>query len=843
MKYNPTVSIGAEIEVPEPPNWSRKTYTRVQYSSLSSFIYNGDDLKLSNVGGTMYLDTLFMYSLMEMGTSVGLEKPSFISDEDWQSMESGTSSTIITPQKSIMPRPLVPTQLVVSNGWYRGANRQGSATGVFNWVLESGSENAVNNQTYQDEAECIFVGNNGTNFINKISVSDQNGLPPALSDVDVSNMVGGGAFQIGFRIIKRDGDGISIQEATKYNESEGTYETGTGTEDGMAKANAKVKIEIGKLSILVNGEGDCIATCGGPSYSITLKRSMSERVMPQAKSTQGPEIIISVIPCWNGVVIQSGIQDGEEMSTKSGAFVPYKAGEGLFAHCPEIDISSGGGGIPVKNIKTYFDIRNPTALKIKTDKVKVDLGAPGDFLYVTAENCSIICAYVPLFFPPKSKFIHAIRGNLPVSQYVYNYRIFPIWTENATSSNLSYSDLFEQTGFGAFFGDTSIFKAEFLLNISGNSYTRNAPEVFGSIIEMEEIVSSVYVNKKGTQTLASKSDFIRKVTVSNSLGSNTGSILLDWWGISKNAPYVKEVGAIDITVNGWQDMPSKMPNSAKLFTGYTWEASENKSKNGYDVNISLVGLGQRLDDVHLITPPIFDGYFFSQVVEYICKACGVSYDISQANNPRLCMTTDINSVIYNLTTGIACKAALEMICKDCANRYFYTNDGKLMFYAVNTDGTPKYGLSKTFSFDGLEIDQNDMAPSFDNIRNYVVLIAMKKTKDMTGKDFPDGWIPIPITSIRKSETTPVIPWQRAICYTLNGFLEVEEVDLIADTLERSSKKYELLGSVTVPGIGIQPLDKVSISDSWGNQLYWVVSVNQNVDLESKSWTTSLELMM
>lgn len=839
MKYNPTVSIGSDIVVPEPPNWSRKTYTRVQYSSLSSFNYNGEDLQLSNVGGTMYLDTLFMYSLMEM-TNSGLEKPSFISDDEWQSMESGTTSVIITPQKSLMPRPLVPSQLLVSNGFYKaGVDQQG----VFNWAIDSGSEQAITHPSSADEAECVFIGGNGTNFINKIQVCDPQGNPPALSDVDVDNMVSGGAFQLGFRIIKRDGDGISIQEATKYSESGGTYETGTGTEDGMAKANAKIKIELGQLSITINGDGDCIASCGGPSFSINLKRSISEKVMPQAKTTQGPEIIISVIPCWNGVVIQSGIQDGEEMSTKSGAFVPYKPGEGLFAHCPEVNITSGGGGIPFKNIKTYFDIRNPTELKINNNDVEVDLGAPGDSLFVTAENCSIVCAYVPLFFPPKSKFIHAIRGNLPVSQYVYNYRIFPIWTENGTSSSLGYNDLFEQTGFGAFFGDTSVFKSEFLISISGGGYTRNAPEIFGSIIEMEEIVSSVYENKKGTQTLSSKSDFIRKVTVSNSLGSNSGNLLLDWYGISKNTPYAKETGAITITANGWNNMPEKMPNFAKIFTGYTWEASENKSKNGYDVTVNLVGLGQRLDDVHLITPPIFDGYFFSEAVEYICKACGVSFDISQANNPRLCMTTDINSVIYNLTTGISCKSALEMICKDCANRYFYTNDGKLMFYAVNKDGTPKYELSKTFSFDGIEIDQNDMSPSFDNIRNYVVLIAMKKTKEMTGKDFPDGWIPIPITSIRKSETNPVIPWQRAICYTLPGFLEIEEVDLIADTLERSSKKYELLGSVTVPGIGIQPLDKVSISDSWGNQLYWVVSVNQNVDLESKSWTTSLELMM
>ncbi len=821
MTYNPIVTISSDIEIPAAPMWSRKTYTRVNYSSLTSFIYDGStsNLSLSNVGGSMYLDTLFFQSMFDFA------EPPFMSTYEWQGSASSLSSVVLTPQKSIMPRPLVPSQFLIGNEMNGPAS-----TAVFNWELEEGGT-ANSRPTSSDEASCVSIGQNGVNGINKLSLSQGNVSAPKLDGVDSNNLITRGAFQIAFRILDSDSDGVGIQSQAGPNPNVAA--------DGGSKANSKVTITVGDLVLIVNGTGECLASCGGGSYSISLKRSLTEQVMPQAKSPVGPDVVISVIPCWNGVIVQSGIQDGDELSSKSGAFVPLHSGEGLFAHAKKYNISTGGGGILTKNIQTFFDIRNPEPIEIDNNGVHVSLA--GDGIYVSAENCCIVLAYVPLFFPPVSKFLHAIRGNLPVSQYVYNYSLYPIWTQNDSNANLSYDEKFQQTGFGAYFGNTSVFKSEFEIDLGG--YTRVAPEIFGAIVEMEEVVSSVYQNSSGSQTMASKSAYIKKVTSTNSLSSNSGSVTLDWFGYSKTDKYKKEIGAIKIRAQGWTNMPNIMPQFATLFTGYTWEANENKSKNGYEINVSLVGVTKRLEDVNLIVPPIFDGYFFTEVADYICKAAGVSYDFTEANNPRLCMTTDINSVIYNLTTGTTCKNALDLVCKDCANRYFQDLDGKLIFYAVNRDGTPKYGKSKIFSFTGIEIDQNDVSPSFDNVRNYIVLIAMKKTKEMTGKDFPESWIPIPITSIKTHDTTPNIPWQKAICYTLPGYLEVEEVDLIADSLDRSTKKYELLGNVTVPGLQIQPLDKVSLGDNWGTQLYWVVSVNQNVDLEKKSWTTSLELMM
>jgi hypothetical protein len=218
----------------------------------------------------------------------------------------------------------------------------------------------------------------------------------------------------------------------------------------------------------------------------------------------------------------------------------------------------------------------------------------------------------------------------------------------------------------------------------------------------------------------------------------------------------------------------------------------------------------------------------------------VAFDLSSANDVQLTISTDINSVIYNWTTGITCKSALEQICKDTANRWF-PYDGKIIFYALDSTGAPKNYIGSTFTLLGKGIQSYDARPDFDNIRNQCLLIAMEKPPAGKGKTFPENWPAIPIVSIRKTKTNPEIPWQRAICYTYAGFSTQPELDKMADNVVRSSNKYELFGGTTIPGKIVSPLSRVKISDSSTDESFVVVSVQQNVNLESKSWTTTLEL--
>jgi hypothetical protein len=804
MAYNPTVRVGSDIVVPEPPNWVRTSYTRVQYSQLSTFVYptgSTEPITLSGNGGTFYLDTLYFDTLKEHLNAT----PQFM-DLEWAT-QVGTklSSGILTPQNSIMTRPLVPNQRLVDNGFM---NAPVTDSGNFNWESYS---------MYGKDESCWTAG---TKDKKAIVLDDANlaQLAPSgvkikdLDKVDEKFCLGGGAFQLVVNI-KAENAPVEAGQETKV---------------------GNVKFTLGDLEMILDVNGNLTAKIAENTVAISIPEATGSQVLPQAQLKGYNFFVISVYPCWNGVCIQSGIQTSPNMIS-GGGYVPKKAGAGMFDYAKQYNIGDS---------KSSFDPRNPAEVKIESPpEVTVTLGGKEGSLDVEKTDCSVSVAFAPLFFIQSSVFAHCIRGSIGVSGYTYTYTGYPIWTNNNTAYVFDLeSARFQDTGIAIDGAPNShIFKSNGKLSIAEDNFQRVCGEVLGMIIEMKEEIAQPYPNSKGEHPIKGDQErYIKAVTSSYNLDASSGSVSIDMFGANdKNyEKYIQSVGALTVQVFGWEGLNGQ---GGRILAGYSWCANEIKNASGFDVELSVKGVETRLDEVNLINPPIMDGYLFSECASYICQAAGVAFDLTSANDIQLQMTTDINSVIYNWTTGITCKAALEQICKDTANRWF-PYDGKIIFYALDSNGAPKNYVGKQFSLLGKGIQQYDARPDFDNIRNTALLIAMEKPPAGKGRTFPESWPMIPIMSVRKQVTDPVIPWQKGICYTYPGFTTQKALDKMASNVISASIKYDLFGSVTIPGRIVSPLDKVTIDDTGSGETFTVVSVQQNVNLESKSWTTSLELM-
>lgn len=798
---NPTVTIGSDIFVPSPPNWVRTSFTRIQYSQLSTYVTDTSfsDLYLSGIGGTFYQDTLFFDTLDDHAEKV----PAFVTS-DWYWINGGAelSSGILTPQNSIMPRPIVPSQKVVDNGFM---NAPSTDSGNFNWEHNSmlGIDDSCWTAGTKDTKSVVYRTTAGTLHPYGVNI-------PNIDEVDEKFCLGGGAFQVVINIKPENPSTDRVSDSKL----------------------GSISLTLGDLELKLDVNGNLVASIDSSSISLSLPDATGSQVLPQSQLKGYNFYVISVYPCWNGVCVQSGIQTSPNMITVGG-YVPKKQGAGFFDYAPTYTVGKS---------KLTFDPRNPKEIKVKSpEEVTVTLGGKEGILEIERENCTVSLAFAPLFFLKSTKFCHAIRGSIGVDGYTYTYKGYPIWTDNGSSYTFDLNNTtFIDTNIEAGSTNSNIFKMVGEIKTAETNYQRKCAEVLGMIIEMKEEISQPHPNSKGEHPLGSHEDYIKSVSSSYSLDASSGSFVVDMYSFSGKTytSFTQGVGAITASVVGWEGL---VGGGGRILTGYSWTGNEIKSTSGYDVELVVRGVESRLDDVSLINPPIMDGYQFSECATYICQAAGVSFDLASSNDVQLAISTDINSVIYNWSTGITCKSALEQICKDTANRWF-PYDGKIIFYALDEVGAPKNYTSNTFSLMGKGIQQYDARPDFDNIRNQCLLIAMEKPPTGKGKTFPEDWPVIPITSLKKQDTDPFIPWQRAICYTFPGFTVQEELDNMAENIMRSTIKYELFGSVTIPGKIVAPLDKVSLDDTGSSVLYTVVSVKHNVNLEAKAWTTSLELM-
>jgi len=824
---NPEITIGSILYVPQTGNYTRKLFTREQYSGEKLEIHSENTDAVYLLGRNTY----FFYRMSSLMASSS-DMPSFMTKTSYDGF-SKTPCGFLTPQKTVIPKILVPSQNIIDNG-VKGTYCEGN----LNWTFSDENYSV----TTSDSQSSVIIKKSTGVYNSKIILNPNDvAFAEEPADVDTERVVGGGAFQIVIGFYDTD----IMSKKTWSEGSQSWVEEGDISTAPDNKSQPKVVFRLGDLEVSVFIDGRCVGNfLSGEknSRTINLVSGTGEECIPQAKTAstdRGKTFTITVYPVWNGVVIQSGVQSSPNMIQSSAAYIPVIQNASALAYA-EIKTLDNGTELP-------FNPLEPSQILIKTERdgksVIPNLGDSSSELEFNAYNCSCSVAFSPVFFSKEMKMDHIIEGNKDVDVYQYKYNTYPIWTKNGTDYSLADSVQFSVVDGKGPSEFSNYLKALVDLKTESTVFPRVCPELFGDIVEMQETITATenLEPPEYTNGISNWTDYITNVTLSNSLDSGeSGSITFDKYGATgglQDAEVPQMVGKISVSVKGCYNTNGNSEtdtSTSLLFKGYTWSANDNRNNSGSDVTVDLIGVQKRLEDITLINPPIFDGYKFTEVVTYLCNYAGVAFDLSNADqDTRLTISTDpIETVVFNWTTGMDVRQALDQICSNRGHGYF-VKDGTLVFFERDSDGMPNYEGTDWSMFQNTNIQSVDMNPTLDDLRNQIMVIGMRQNTDASLKDIGD--MPtFPITSMVKQDTVPEIPWRKGLCHTLAGFPTQEQIDGIAANLAKSSKRYEILGNTTVPGSNIKLLDRFM------NE-YLVTSVTHNIDLVSKSWTTTLGL--
>lgn len=870
MTTNPTVTIGNSIPIPVDPALERITYTKVAFDSKDFKTYGLNEYDATytgfvptKLGEDFYMFVPLDFALAPGGIGPGSGvQPDFVNFYSWDDLKKAPSG-FITAVNSIMPKIIIPSEILVDNGLVTtnetgtGMYYDGTAIppyqGLFNWNLISfngvvtgatESYKYIQPQVFPGSSYISSKAKNDTSSTNTLVLKLQNpsiatpGNPPPQGGIahgwlatDSSNLVVGGAFILMLNVVPSKAASAASVD--------------------VAKVKWSVKMVFGEVSITIDDSGSSEVTITSPapidetnSVPINLAEGKAKGGPPQQEHIlEKSPFIILVYPVWNGLVVSSGVQDAKATVFSSSYYV-RKIKSASVLNSP---------------YSTAFDPQAPAEVLVNVgtpatdDYVMVDFGTE---MNVTVNNCRIDLAYLPCFFSKQCWFDEwHLRGDDVIGTIAFEYDIYPIWTKNNTSSNLDPvsppapppgGPTVEDSGFAGSIADTHYTYTKWRL--SQDYYNRVGGEIFGSYLRVKTTLDYPIKNGNGAFDVvftadkpgdpspsASWKDYIQSVSVTVGLDGSSGSITVDKFGIAGQGVIADQsIGAITISATGAADTIA-----GSIFQGLGIGIADNRTSDGAVWTIPLVGLEKKMDDIALVNAPFLDGETMQVACDWLCKYAGLIPDYTYTDPTRqLGGTDDPNSVRFDWKTGTTVKAALEEVMKDLLNHYV-VRDGKIFFYLLNdVTGLPDTGLGpdRKISYpDNTHIVMYDANPDFEDMRNQIAVVGMEQIPDGEGTKI-EGLSVMPRLSIRNDiATTPDIPWARTYVQPIAGFEKMAYFNEQADRLAAKYSVYELIGKTTIPGnADIKPYDQ------WGD--FIISGVTHNIDLKAKSWITDLEFM-
>jgi hypothetical protein len=798
------------------------------FDSIDFFLYNenqsSDNFDPSDMGQEFYI-----WSRVEDE----IAKPAFVTTDSWKSMKAAPSG-LITPNNSAMPKLIGPSTLLVDNGvkspkgvfeamtwndvtsaWYDGLN----------WVLDKLNSTVIGAAS----TEWYKYGQVGSHFgsqyvfikakddsrgDNTMELSLKSPDNPVTGDWDSSQLVVGGAFSLMLNIL-----GTTPGKA----QSNGT--------DGINQNQWSLVITFGQVTMTITnastmnvhiaGDGD------GNDTLVNLAEGAAKEGPPQmAHITDKPPLLINVYPCWNGIIVSSGQQDSPNTVRSAGTF------------CRKIKSAS----IQVSPYSTWFDPTSPKDVEVKTDggATVVDFGTT---MNVVAKNCRFEIAYLPRFFIKSMALDGWLLLGTDTTEITYDYHVYTIYTKNDDSDWAIALPSPVNSGHAGTLDDMSYFYIPWTMSTDSQTHKRYSGELFAYILESKETRSYSIKNGNGhfdiTWTGGSPGEsgatdwkkFIKSVTVTIDKDGSNGSMVVDKYGVAgQEAIANQSIGAVVLEVNGGVGTVG-----GKIFYGLGMGIANSELSGDSTWTVPLIGLEKKLDDIALINAPFMDGETLSTAVDYLCRYAGITYNMGSADSGvALSATEEVNSARFDWKSGTTVKTALDDVVDDVKHTYV-VRDGKIFFYELGLDGLPvSLGPDRSIGYDMTNMMMTDKTPDFDNLRNFVVAMALQNVPEGQGTQTKASTFPI--IESRTKRTTPDIPWAKCLVKGYPGVLTTDQLSAIADNLDKISSSYDLTGRLSIPGnADIKPFDK------WGTD-YIIKSVTHNVDLEAKTWTTDLEFM-
>ena len=862
---NPYITTGNVIPIPADPSVVRDIFWRVVYSQENFYTYPVDefDPAYTTFVPTGKGDRFYMFVALDNALGAGPPPgtppgtmPSFVSLQAWNPALLSTSSGFVTARNSIMPRIIIPSFILTDNGiLYPGKNCEALITeggvrkNLFNWFIESvtlgvpypfppvGFNQVVNYGPYVGSQYITLKYKDDAKNTNSVTVSlrqtdiDLGNGPPLGSAhdwllEDSSNLIVGGAFTLMINMTLSKAGAI----ATADDAAEAPY----------------VSVAFGDVTMIISPSGNTVVTVEDAAgnknvQTVNLAVGKSATGPPQQQHMNDKDpFIITIYPCWNGIIVSSGVQDSRASVMSSSYYIP-KIKEASIMKSP---YSSGFDPLVPANVKVGVGTPGDP------DYVMVDFGAQ---LVLTAVNCQADIAYLPCFFSRECWFDEWFMESDDTSDITYTYAVYAIWTDNGVATiDLTPPPAPTITTFVGTLPNTKFAHINWRVHSSngiGQGFDRIGGEIFGSILHTKEANNLPIRNDNGNFTLTwtggtcgdspapSSADwykYIQSVQVSTNLDGSSGSISVDKYGLAgQGAVADQSIGALTLDASGGENTVA-----GPIWQGLGMGVSDSKDSDGATWTIPLKGLELKLDDIKLINVPFFDGYLLGDVLKFLCHYAGLVEDLTNADpTVRLGISADVNVPRFDWKSGTTVKQALEDVMDDVIHDYV-VRDGKIFFYKVDPDTGLPFACSTTFDWESLYPDTKimvyDASPDFDDLYNEIVVLGLQQVSDGQGTDITQ--MPMyPRYAVRQNVTTPSVPWAKTMSRNLTGYLNDTILGQFADRLAAASSTYLLMGTTQLPGnASIRPYDR------WGD--FVISGVTQNLNFENKVWTTTLEFM-
>lgn len=852
---NPTAVIDFFVPHPGDPDVVRKTFTRISFESQAFFTYGegeydptyapGGSFDPSDKGERFYLWIPLEYALGGDPTPPPIAtRPDFISAEAWAGLRWSPSGFVVEAVNSVLPKIIVPSDLIVDNGMedisqFKAKVQDPVAAtekDLFDWELVDFNGGGPPANAYEAASLGSFTG---TQYVtvrakkddrqnNEITIKLQNptaigGSPPLGSDhdwllADSTNLVVGGAFCITLNIIP---DRPSTAAPTE-----------------VAKNPWNIKFTFGDVEMRLAAGSEMQARIDGAQAdevwdTVNMSEAKSRGGPPQQEEVNDRiPYVIMVYPVWNGIIIQSGVQEARANSRlttptlASTTYVPKRKDASIW----ESPWSDG------------FDPTDPDEVEVDVDAggsgdVTVDFGSE---MTVVAQNCRFEISYNPCFFSKDLWFDEwfVTSDDIP-GDVSFDYSVYPIWTANNGASVLSPVPAVTESGTVGPVDDTHYSYVKWRL--TQDHFDRIPGQIFGSILEIEESRLFAVKNENGNFNLAwaggtpadpAPADwrkYVQSISVQTGLDGSSGTVTVDKYGVAgQEAEAFQSVGAFTIEMDGGFGTEPGI-----IFEGLALGVGDNRSASGATWNIPLVGLEKKMDDIALINVPFLDGESLGNALNFLTRYAGIVSNLAAANPfIDLSVSEDINVARFDWKSGTSVRTAIEDCMKD-TNHAYVVQQGQIQFYQLDNNGLPvTLGFNWQPTYPSTKTVTTDQTPDFEDLRNEIVVIGLEEIFD--GQNTNLESIPtVPRFEIRENFTVPDVPWAKSIVEVTPGFLTLSEIEDYADQIQKRTNHYESIGRTTVPGNA-----NIHVYDRWGSAV--IFSVSHNIDFNSKTWTTDLE---
>ncbi len=860
----------SDMEEPAIPDFSTDSfYRRVNFADQEINVFTEQQLKDTEDNTEWYPVAAKKGLYFKTVGQLEIERPEFIKQVDWEDIQK-KSAGFITGLGTLMPRMVFPTDKFCCNGikslesdiatipaegtegeeGYKPEVLGRKATKgkpvkfetygkTFNWTFSG--VNAI-----QTESMSFFCDVPGKDYgyINaapkrktkkEIDAKLLEDKVFTLMDEEtggiVGNNIGGAAFAITY-------DFDSIPKEFLKKDADDTQKEST------------MLIEFGSFNMTIVENGEFSVDYLGNTKTFSLISSIGTIAPKQAtfdEDIKKRAKIALIYPVWNGVVASGGIQDsvnlrdaGYYFKNKSDIDLLESSNPSLKSFPKKATSSDSNSDSDLDDDVTEESIVIETSKTMKMDW--------GDSLHLTLQNANAFFSYTPAYFLPKCDFCVYFEAQSSDAINDYEYYAYVIYSINESQfevkdKKIKAVPLGEKSPSG-----TQMYRFDFSIFVSADTFQRRAAESWGFIEEKivkQKAVRVYSQNGKfemiysggGAVPMPNWYDYLQSVTISRGLSDSSGSLTLDKYGMMLQTEEVTQsIGGIKIETLGGNP---NVITAGHVFSGIAMEIGNNISANSDTLSVSLYGLEKKLRDIRLINVPFWDGDKLSKVLDFMSNYAGFKIKTVGSENDRLPRSSEFEAPAVNFPLGTTVYDALQEMAVLTNNAFYIDVDGTVVFSKRNVVGIPKvcYEEPKHIYESNITVSMNG-TPDYSELHNafYSVALMAKKDGSRNMVNKPTGDLMPGIVFEHVTEQTPKLPWSKIKTDKTQGYITYDELKVIHENNKAIGSSYMQTGNATVPGTSaIKLLDSISFS----GEVFYVYKIDHNIDLQNKSWTTTV----